>query len=152
MELQIYRHRRLPHWRMPGATYLVTWRLWINQAPLSDSERTLVASALAFFHGQRYTLHAYVVMDDHVHAVVEPLGDSTLQGIIHSWKSFSAKQIINANPACRCAPVWQDEYYDHIVRDDRELEVKVNYILDNPFRRWPDITEYAWRGTGTSPE
>ena len=36
--------------------------------------------------------HAFVVMPNHVHAVVQPLGGFDLETILHSWKSFTAKQ------------------------------------------------------------
>jgi hypothetical protein len=52
----------------------------------------------------------------------------------------------------RRAPIWQPEYYDHIIRDQRELDEKAAYVLDNPFRRWADIEEYPWSGTGTGED
>jgi hypothetical protein len=30
------------------------------------------------------------------------------------------------------------------VRDERELREKLEYIAQNPFKRWPDIPEYRW--------
>jgi len=33
---------------------------------------------------------------------------------------------------------------DRIVRDEDELEQKFNYILGNPWRRWPSLDGYAW--------
>jgi len=141
-------HRRLPHWRVEGATYLITWRLWATQSVLSSDERSLVASALRFFHGQRYDLHAFVVMDNHVHLVVQPYEGQKLERVVQSWKSFTAKALMR-NPT-RSAPVWQDEYYDRVIRNERELLEKVNYVLDNPFRRWEGISEYEWAGTGSS--
>ena len=144
-EVRTY-HGRLPHWRIEGATYLVTWRLWNTQAILSNDERSLVLSALRFFHGQRYDLCAFVVMDNHVHLVVQPHEGQKLERIVQSWKSFTAKALIRSSG--RSAPVWQDEYYDRVIRDERELLEKVNYVLDNPFRRWEGISEYEWVGTG----
>jgi putative transposase len=69
--LTIYRGK-LPHWRMDGSIYFVTWRLDGSQSPLEPNERTLVAHAIKHFAGERYELLAYVVMDDHVHVVVLP--------------------------------------------------------------------------------
>ena len=46
-----------------------------------------------FFNGQRYVLGEYVVMPNHVHALVRPLANHDLDRILHSWKSFSANQI-----------------------------------------------------------
>jgi hypothetical protein len=59
----VYR-RRLPHWRLNGATYFVTWRLQRSQHALSPAERSMVVKALRFFEKDRYDLFAYVVMDD----------------------------------------------------------------------------------------
>jgi hypothetical protein len=44
--------------------------------------------------------------------------------------------------------IWQYEYFDRIVRDQHELMSKVNYILGNPARKWPELQEYAWVGCG----
>src|SRR4030042_3542865 len=88
-ELAIYRRRR-PHWRLPGSVYFVTWRLTPSQSELTADERGLIMSALKYFDGHRYELYACVVMPDHVHALVKPLGKYRLQDLVHSWKSFTA--------------------------------------------------------------
>ncbi len=51
---------------------------------------------------------------------------------MHSIKSFSAHQI-NAVRNLQ-GSVWQDEYFDRIVRDQEELEEKWNYVRDNPVK------------------
>src|SRR5713101_2582083 len=65
--------RKLPHWRQDQVTYFVTWRLGQGREELDASERELVVAAMKSFDGQRYQLVAYVVMDDHVHALLTPL-------------------------------------------------------------------------------
>jgi REP element-mobilizing transposase RayT len=145
-ELTIYR-RKLPHWRMLGAVYFVTWRLAKEQPPLRPEERTLAMDDIKHFDNQRYELAAYVVMNDHVHVLVFPLDEYPLHRIVHSWKSFSAKRI--AENSERRTPIWQREYFDRIVRDEEELIQKAKYILGNPFRRWPDLQEYQWVGIGS---
>jgi len=65
----------------------------------------LVADALKFFDGQRYELRAWVVMPNHVHVVVWPRPPETLSGVLHSWKSFTAKE---ANKVLgRAGEFWQ---------------------------------------------
>jgi putative transposase len=39
---------------------------------------------------------------------------------------------INANDPSRRAKFWQQNYYEHIIRDDRELNAIRQYIIDNP--------------------
>jgi putative transposase len=133
---------RLPHWRMDGSTYFVTWRLATSREPLTGSERTLVVDAIKYFQGTRYNWIAYVVMDDHAHVVVTPTHGFSLQQIVHTWKSFTANR--HQRDFRRIGAVWQREYFDRIIRDERELIQKVNYILGNPVKRWPDIEEYEW--------
>jgi REP-associated tyrosine transposase len=133
--------RFLPHWRMEGAIYFVTWRLNPGQHPLTAGERTRVATALQHFNGERYTLFAYVVMDDHVHLVVEPLHGVRLERLVHSWKSYTAARMQRGD---RKGRVWQREYFDRIIRDDTEFNAKVEYVLDNPYQRWPGIDHYPW--------
>lgn len=144
-ELKIYR-RKLPHWRMDGTVYFVTWRLAKHQPPLAPDERTAVVGAIEYFESQRYKIATYVVMDDHVHVLLLPLDDFELHQIVHSWKSFSAQRL--AREWARTRPIWQREYFDRIVRDDEEFTQKAQYILGNPLKRWPDLEEYPWVGLG----
>jgi len=131
---------------MTGAIYFVTWRLHKKQSELIPEERSEVVAAIRHFDGFRYEIEAYVVMDDHAHVLVNPLESNSVETIVHSWKSFTAHKLQRAFG--RRGPIWQDEYYDRIVRDENELIEKVGYILRNPFRRWPDVAEYAWVGFG----
>jgi hypothetical protein len=52
----------------------------------------VVDDTLNFFNGQRYALGEYMVMPNHVHVLLEPLGDHQLSEILHSWKSYSCGQ------------------------------------------------------------
>ncbi|MFH0765551.1 MAG: transposase [Calditrichota bacterium] len=144
-ELTIYRHR-LPHWRLEGNVYFVTWRLHPNQECFKPEERDIVKSSLEYFDGKRYRLFAFVVMDDHVHVLFIPLGDHRIQDLVHTWKSFTAHEA--QRRFNRRGSVWQDEYFDRIVRDEAEFLEKGNYILQNPRKRWPDIEDYPWVGLG----
>ena len=122
--------------------YFVTWQLARGQQELDGSERDLVAGAIRKFDGHRYELAAYVVMDDHVHALITPLANYELESILHSWKSFTAHQMQRGKR--RFGRVWQDEYFDRIIRDDKELVQKCDYIIANPWKRWPEMESYPW--------
>lgn len=90
----------------------------------------LVADALRFFDGHRYELRAWVVMPNHVHAVVRPHPPETLSRLLHTWKSFSSKQ---ANKLLgRTGVFWQSESYDHLIRDDDDHARCVVYTVNNP--------------------
>ncbi len=47
----------------------------------------IVSQTLGYFDGQRYKLHAYAVMPNHVHVIIEPDAVFSLEKILHSWKS-----------------------------------------------------------------
>ena len=140
-DFHIYR-RRLPHWRMAGSVYFVTWRIHPMQTDLLPEERGIIASAFEYFDGKRYNLAAYVIMSNHVHVLVEPLEDRTLQSIMHSWKSFTANSLQRKFGREGC--IWLDEFFDRIVRDEEEFLEKAQYILNNPLKAWPEIEDYEW--------
>ncbi len=136
--------RRLPHWRLTGAIYFVTWRLRTTQPDLSPMERDRIVAALRHFDRQRYDLFTFVVMNDHVHALVQPRADCPLESILHSWKSFTAREF--QRHYGRLGAVWQDESFDRIVRDENEFWQKIEYIQGNAAKRWAEFpdSEYPW--------
>jgi REP element-mobilizing transposase RayT len=140
-EFRSYRGRNLPHWRSEGATYFVTWRIARGQPDLDASERTAVSQAICHFHLVRYELFAWVVMNDHVHVVLIPFAAHELGDIMHSWRSYTTRALHRMG---RIGRVWQPDYLDRVVRDQDELQRTVEYILNNPLARWPDVRRYPW--------
>lgn len=99
-------------------------------------------SALQYFESSRYELFAYVVMDDHVHVLLKSLANHQIERIVHSWKSFTAHKFQKERG--RKPPIWQEEYFDRIIRDEREFLDKAHYILNNPLKRWAEVEDYPW--------
>ena len=128
-ELRAYR-RNLPHWRLEGSVYFITWRMHKAQSDLQPDERDIVVEALRHFDGLRYELAGYVVMNDHVHVVIWPEDGHTLEELCHSWKSFTAHEL--QQKFGRMGSIWQDESFDHIIRTEGEYAGKLMYILNNP--------------------
>jgi type I restriction enzyme, R subunit len=89
-------------------------------------------AALEFFDGDRYELDEFCTLPNHVHVLVCPKSGWTLERILHSWKSYSAKEINRI--VGRCGRLWHREYFDHIVRHEAQLEKIRNYIKENPLR------------------
>ena len=90
----------------------------------------IVEDALLHFQGQRYALSAWSVMPNHVHVVVTPYPGYALSDILHSWKSFTAHRI-NALLG-RKGRLWEEEFFDHLVRNERDFEKFVRYTEENP--------------------
>jgi len=102
----------------------------------------LVADTLRHFDNQRYRLFAWCVMPNHVHVVVRFFPGQTLASVVHSWKSFTAKQanrILESRGA-----FWQKEYYDHLIRDEHEFESAVQYVADNPVKAGLRDWKWVW--------
>lgn len=88
--------------------------------------RSIVVNALHHFEGVRYRLGSYAIASNHVHVLVLPLGDLSLSGILHSWKSFTSNAINKLTG--RSGSLWQDESFDRLVRDADELRAFEEYI------------------------
>lgn len=52
----------------------------------------LVENALLHFDGERYRMIAWVIMPNHVHTLIETVEGYPLGTILHSWKSYTAKE------------------------------------------------------------
>ena len=92
--------------------------------------RNVVEDALLHFDGERYRIDSFVVMPNHVHVLVVPLKGHLLSDIVKAWKSYTGHRIVKHFGAA--SPVWQKEYFNHIVRSPESLEHFRNYICENP--------------------
>jgi len=90
----------------------------------------LVNDALLHFHGLRLDTGDFVVMPNHVHALLTPYPDFELENILHSIKSYKANQIQALRGTS--GRLWMNESHDHIVRDGEELIRIQEYIRANP--------------------
>ena len=98
---------------------------------LAQSEcKAIMESSLTHFDGVRYELGEFVVMPNHVHAIVAPIGEHELTRILQNWKSFSAHQFNRVLASSGC--IWHRESFDHIVRSAEHLAKFETYIRNNP--------------------
>jgi len=82
-------------------------------------------------HG--WSIGSFVVMPDHVHFFCRPLADADgLSPFMQRWKEWTSKRIQRTGGAS--GPVWQKEFFDHIVRSDESYTQKWEYVRENPVR------------------
>ncbi|WP_254513221.1 transposase [Anatilimnocola floriformis] len=136
------------HWLDSGAGSCI-----LQQAFAAD----ILEAKLRHFDGVQYELGAFVIMPNHVHALVRPFSaEHSLETIEQTWKGLSAREI-NAAQSSQ-GQLWQRESYDRIVRDEEHLWKCLQYIGDNPrraglgpqqSRRWvcPDWIKAGWNFT-----
>jgi len=87
--------------------------------------------------GLCYDLIAFCVMPNHVHLIITPLTDdsgnySKYDNIMQTIKLSSAVQI-NALLGTS-GQFWMHENYDRIIRNERELNATINYLIQNPVK------------------
>ena len=91
-------------------------------------------------------IHGIVILRDDVSPATVGAGFKSaptprhpLTEVIRALKTFSARRInqLRGTPG---EPVWQRNYYEHVVRDERDLCRIRDYVADNP-SRWADDVE-----------
>ena len=100
----------------------------------------LVADAIRHFDASRYRLLAWCVMPNHVHVVLRLLPGQELAAVVHSWKSYTAKQINQI--LRRSGSLWGREYYDHLIRDKGQLDRIIRYVINNPIKA--GLKDWTW--------
>jgi len=170
------RRRRLPHLDIPGHPQFITFRLsgslpadrrfperdltsgeaFVAMDRLLDAARSgptflrqavvaeLVAASIRYgSEARQYDLHAWVIMPNHVHLLITPHVE--MSRLLCSLKSVTAKRA-NLQLHRTGEPFWQDESYDHLVRNNDECRRIERYIETNPVRACLADTpeEYRW--------
>jgi type I restriction enzyme R subunit len=125
--------RRMERWLDEGAGSCVL---------REPSNAEIEAKTIGHFDGDRYEVACFVVMPNHVHALFRPHENHSLRQIVQSWKGFSARQI-NSNMH-RNGSLWQDEYFDRLIRNEAHFAKCVEYIRENPAKANLQPREFLW--------
>ena len=157
-------HRRLPHFRTPGAIYHARIRIHPSFGLLeTDQEFEVVQASILFVHRRTCTVIAYVVMPDHSHLAVQPRPKvntlrawcdyrefHSLESILGSIKKYTSRQL-NTIRRRSGSSVWQEECFDRTVRNEKDRDELIDYIHGNPVR-WKLVgrtEEYRWSSANT---
>ena len=77
---------------------------------------------------------AYCIMPDHLHLLLK-LNDGygkTLQNWVAAFKRYTARLL---NQLENITPLWQKNFYEHVVRTDESMKGIAEYIVHNPIRK-----------------
>ena len=111
---------------------------WLSNPEISQ----IIEDTLRIHEDKKYILISYCIMPNHVHLLIKPINNHTLSEILHSLKSYTAKM---ANKRLnREGEFWQTEYYDHIIRNEKEYYNTINYIMQNPIRANLENKQKCW--------
>jgi len=116
----------------------------------TDEVAFIVYNTWLFYNGERYKIHAWVIMPNHIHILFQPLLPFTLSRIVEDWKKFSSREInrlINKK-----GHLWNLEYWDRYIRNEAHYKSAVEYIHNNPVKaglvsvpeewKWSSYKEY----------
>ena len=108
-----------------------------------------VENVLLRFNNQRYRLAAWVVMPNHVHALVE-LWEMPMGKLLKAWKGVSANAV---NQILDCGgQLWQTEYWDRYMRDEDHFRQAQHYIEWNPVKAGLVKTPETWAFGSANPK
>ena len=90
----------------------------------------IVAETLRHFEGERVAMISFVVMPNHAHALFVQNPVWPLEKLLQSWKRFMTREINKR--LGRTGSLWQRDYFDRLVRDEKHFANCVRYIRRNP--------------------
>jgi putative transposase len=98
---------------------------WLRRSDIAK----LMEEILLDEDGEEFRMQAWCIMPNHVHVVVD-VHDVPLTKLISGWKGKSAR-LLNALLGKR-GQLWQEDYFDTLVRDGDHLKKAIRYTEQNP--------------------
>jgi REP element-mobilizing transposase RayT len=134
LALKGFYRRNLPHIvtsLRPIFVTFDTYERWV----LPPGARTIALRHALHDHGKKIFMDVALIMPDHVHLIFTLLqGEDelpcSLAEVMKGIKGVSARRINQL--LGRRKPVWQDESFDHMVRDSEWSLAKFEYVCNNP--------------------
>jgi len=93
----------------------------------------MLVNALRYVETARqfYHLHAWAIMPNHVHVILQPRIElSSVMRWLKGRTGRKANRILGRTGT----PFWQDESFDHWIRSDQELLELIEYVERNPVK------------------
>ncbi len=122
-----------------GAFFHVRMRVARSASvPLTDVSVAvpLLQAASDYHQRQLWYCHLFLLMPDHLHALLMFPRDAAMSDVVRRFKRAAA----------RCQGIeWQDGYFDHRIRTPAELEKTADYIWRNPVVRGLCARPEEWR-------
>jgi putative transposase len=103
----------------------------------------LVDTFYRYRSSEKFYLHEFVIMPDHLHAIITP-HEITLERAIQLIKGGYSHAV--GQTGRKALEIWQRGYTDHRVRDFSDYEQHRIYIHQNPVRKklCEHAAEYRW--------
>ncbi|MDE5794040.1 MAG: transposase [Muribaculaceae bacterium] len=92
--------------------------------------RKILIDSISYYDEKKYIVYAYIIMPNHVHMLIRPLGKYKIRDILHGIKGFSGFGINKLT--CSHGEFWMRESFDRLVRSEAAYEHYMRYIISNP--------------------
>ena len=145
-------YHAMPGWVGTGARFHIRIRLARDTRPLThaDIAPRLLQSAAFYHERNRWYAWLFLLMPDHLHAVLSFPQTLSMSRVVGDWKKYQEREL---------KVDWQEGYFDHRLRSDNEFAEKCSYIRMNPVRAdlcidpadWPWLSE-PWKSDGIARE
>jgi putative transposase len=132
---------------MPGCTYFVTTKTWQNSAifQVNKNAEILVRCMIEYRNRGAYALHEFVVMPNHLHLLLTPGDDTSLEKAMQLIKGGSSFQIHRIREST--IKIWNSGFHEATIRNSDDFEMRREYIRMNPVTRQlaqrPEGWEYS---------
>ena len=122
------------HRTAPGASYFVTTRCWEDRNVFQVTENAEILTLTLFQYRDQgsYLLHEFIVMPNHLHLLLTPSANTSLEKAVQLVKGASSHTIHKARE--NSVKIWQEGFHDWTIRDAGDWQSKVEYIRLNPLR------------------
>ena len=119
----------------PPGTYFVTFSTWqqTRSFVVESYARLFLKTLYGYKRQGSFQLHAFVLMPEHVHLLLTPAPDITLERVVQLIKGGYSHSF--GSEFGRKKEVWQRGFTDHRVRDAHDFALHREYIHQNPVRR-----------------
>jgi putative transposase len=123
---------KLIHRTAAGSTYFVTTDAWQKRSVFQviQTAEIVVQRILACRESGAYLLHEFVLMPDHLHLLITPSHEMSLEKVVQLIKGGSSF-LINKSRGAKME-IWQSGFHDWTIRDDDDFGAKSRYIRMNP--------------------
>lgn len=117
-----------------GGCYFITTSV-ADKKPLlarPESAKIVIDSLIWLEEREVIYLHAYVVMPDHVHLILQLKNQNELAEAMRLFKSFKGRILAEKYDV---TPFWQEGFHDHAIRNENDFWESVKYIQNNPLKK-----------------
>jgi putative transposase len=127
-----------------GYSYFLTIKTYQNNPILIDNIELLRKSFKEAKSKYSFKIEAIVILPDHIHTIISPEKAEDYPHIVRTIKTYFSRHLdpkyyahlfqSQSQKDNRYKPVWQRRYYEHTIRDEKDFNIRMDYIHFNPVK------------------